>query len=81
MRLRAEASNFKVGQTLKGEVVTDTVVARPLVTIMMMVFFSGLALDIAVPAMVLTVMATLKWLVENWPAANDLPFDQKAETA
>ncbi|MDH4413653.1 MAG: hypothetical protein QE484_10115 [Rhizobium sp.] len=60
---------------------TDTVVARPLVTIMMMVFFSGLALDIAVPAMVLTVMATLKWLVENWPAANDLPFDQKAETA
>ncbi|WP_246780508.1 hypothetical protein [Rhizobium sp. AQ_MP] len=50
-------------------------------TIMMMVFFSGLALDIAVPAAVLTVMASLKWLVENWPSANDLPFDQKAETA
>lgn len=48
---------------------------------MMMVFFSGLALDIAVPAAVLTVMASLKWLVENWPAANDLPFDRKAETA
>jgi len=50
-------------------------------TIMMMVFFSGLALDIAVPTAVLSVMASLKWLVENWPAANDLPFDQKAETA
>lgn len=48
---------------------------------MMMVFFSGVALDIAVPATVLTAMALLKWLVENWPAANDLPFDQKAETA
>jgi hypothetical protein len=48
---------------------------------MMMVFFSGLALDIAVPAAVLTVMASLKWLVESWPAANDLPFDRKAETA
>ncbi|MFL0693762.1 MAG: hypothetical protein ACJLUP_17205 [Agrobacterium tumefaciens] len=50
-------------------------------TIMMMVFFSGLALDIAFPAAVLTVMASLKWLVENWPATNDLSFDQKAETA
>jgi hypothetical protein len=48
---------------------------------MMMVFFSGLALDIAVPAGVLTLMASLKWLVESWPAANDLPFDRKAETA
>jgi len=48
---------------------------------MMMVFFSGLALDIAVPATMLTAMASLKWLVENWPAANDLSFDQKAETA
>jgi hypothetical protein len=81
LRLWAEAFNFTLGQTLKGEVVTDTVVERPMATIMMMVFFSGLALDIAVPAMVLTVMATLKWLVENWPTANDLPFDQKAETA
>ena len=61
--------------------VTDALVARPVTTIMMMVFFSGLALDIAVPAAVLTVMASLKWLVENWPAANDLPFDRKAETA
>jgi len=49
-------------------------------TIMMMVFFSGLALDIAVPTVVLTAMASLKWLVESWPAANDLSFDRKAET-
>ena len=81
MRLVAEASNFMAGQTLKGTVVTDALVARPTATIMMMVFFSGLALDIAVPAAVLSVMASLKWLVEHWPAANDLPFDHKAETA
>ena len=81
MRLVTEASNFMAGQTLKGTVVTDAVCARPVATIMMMVFFSGLALDIAVPATVLTAMASLKWLVESWPAANDLPFDQKAETA
>ncbi len=81
MRGRAEPSNFNAGQTLKGEVVTDALGARPVATIMMMVFFSGLAIDIAIPAAVLSVMASLKWLVENWPAANDLPFDQKAETA
>ncbi len=81
MRLGAERVTFWAGQTLKGRVVTDAVFARPVATIMMMVFFSGLALDIAVPAAVLTVMASLKWLVESWPAANDLPFDQKAETA
>jgi hypothetical protein len=81
LRHRAEPSNFNAGQTLKGEAVTDALGARPVATIMMMVFFSGLAIDIAVPAAVLTVMASLKWLVENWPAANDLPFDQKAETA
>jgi hypothetical protein len=62
-------------------VVTDALVARPTVTIMMMVFFSGLALDIAVPAVVLSAMASLKWLVEHWPAANDLSFDRKAGTA
>ena len=61
--------------------VTDALVARPMATIMMMVFFSGLALDIAVPTVVLTAMASLKWLVESWPAANDLSFDRKAETA
>ncbi len=81
MRLGAEPATFCMGQTLKGRVVTDALLARPMATIMMMVFFSGLALDIAVPAAVLSVMASLKWLVENWPAANDLPFDQKAETA
>jgi hypothetical protein len=81
LRLDTEHATFWTGQTLKGEVVTDALVARPVATIMMMVFFSGLALDIAVPAAVLTVMASLKWLVENWPAANDLPFDRKAETA
>jgi len=81
LRRTAERATFWAGQTLKGEVVTDALGARPVATIMMMVFFSGLALDIAVPAAVLTVMASLKWLVENWPAANDLPFDQKAETA
>lgn len=81
MRGDAERATFWAGQTLKGTVVTDAVCARPVATIMMMVFFSGLALDIAVPATVLTAMASLKWLVESWPAANDLPFDQKAETA
>lgn len=81
MRVRAEQATFRTGQTLKGRVVTDALVARPVATIMMMVFFSGLALDIAFPAAVLTVMASLKWLVENWPATNDLSFDQKAETA
>jgi hypothetical protein len=81
LRLGTEHATFWTGQTFKGEVVTDALVARPVATIMMMVFFSGLALDIAVPAAVLTFMASLKWLVENWPAANDLPFDRKAETA
>ena len=81
MRRSAERVTFWAGQTLKGRVVTDALVARPVATIMMMVFFSGLALDIAVPAAVLTVMACLKWLVENWPATNELSFDQKAETA
>lgn len=81
MRRGAERVTFWAGQTLKGRVVTDAVFARPVATIMMMVFFSGLALDIAVPAAVLTVMASLKWLVESWLAANDLPFDRKAETA
>jgi hypothetical protein len=81
LRRSAERATFWVGQTLKGRVVTDAVFARPVATIMMMVFFSGLALDIAVPAGVLTLMASLKWLVESWPAANDLPFDRKAETA
>jgi hypothetical protein len=55
--------------------------ARPVITIMMMVFFAGLALDIAVPALVLTTMAGLRWLVENWPAANDSLLVRKAETA
>lgn len=80
MRVRVEQATFCPGQTLKGRVVTDAG-SRPVATIMMMVFFSGLALDIAVPAAVLSVMASLKWLVENWPATNDLSFDQKAETA
>lgn len=55
--------------------------AKPAITIMMMVFFAGLALDIAVPALVLTTMAGLRWLVENWPVANDSPLMRKAETA
>ncbi len=55
--------------------------ARSVITIMMMVFFAGLALDIAVPALVLTTMAGLRWLAENWPAANDSLLMQKAETA
>jgi hypothetical protein len=81
LRRGAEQATFCAGQTLKGRVVTDALVARPMATIMMMVFFSGLALDIAVPAAVLSAMASLKWLVENWPATNDLSFDHKAETA
>ncbi|WP_237367745.1 hypothetical protein [Rhizobium sp. SL42] len=70
-----------MGQTLKGRAVTGDVSVRLIMTIMMMVFFSGLALDIAVPAVALTSMATLKWLVENWPAANDSSSMRKAETA
>jgi hypothetical protein len=81
LRQAVEGATFVPGQTLKGRVVTDALFARPLATIMMMVFFSGLALDIAVPAAVLTLMASLKWLVEHWPTANDLSFDRKAETA
>jgi hypothetical protein len=54
---------------------------RAVISIMMMVFFAGLALDIAVPALVLTTMAGVKWLVENWPAANDSLLMRKAETA
>ena len=42
---------------------------------------AGLALDIAVPALVLTTMAGLRWLVENWPVANDSLLMRKAETA
>jgi hypothetical protein len=48
---------------------------------MMMVFFAGLALDIAVPALVLTTMAGLRWLAEYWPVANDSLPMRKAETA
>ncbi|CAH0340377.1 hypothetical protein RHI9324_02041 [Rhizobium sp. CECT 9324] len=81
MRRRTERCNFAMGQTLKGRAVTGDASVRLILTIMMMVFFAGLALDIAVPAVALTLMAALKWLVENWPAANDSPSVRKAETA
>lgn len=34
--------------------------------LMVMMFFAGLALDIAVPAVVLSAMALATWLVRNW---------------
>ncbi|MBC7147775.1 MAG: hypothetical protein H5U22_00215 [Rhizobium sp.] len=44
-----------------------TAVARVTLTTVMAAFFAGLALDIAVPAVVLTVMAGSNWLVQVWP--------------
>ncbi|MFA7414883.1 MAG: hypothetical protein WC048_10375 [Rhizobium sp.] len=32
----------------------------------MVAFFAGLAMDIAVPAMVLSAMAISNWLVQSW---------------
>ncbi|WP_162708226.1 hypothetical protein [Rhizobium cremeum] len=36
--------------------------------LVMMAFFAVLALDIAVPAMVLSAMALLRWTVCYWPS-------------
>lgn len=44
-----------------------TALARVTLTTVMAVFFAGLALDIAVPAVVLSVMAGSNWLVQVWP--------------
>ncbi|RCW27856.1 hypothetical protein DFR48_102345 [Ciceribacter lividus] len=41
-------------------------VARIARMLMVMMFFAGLALDIAVPAVVLSAMALVTWLVRNW---------------
>lgn len=60
---------------------TDNAPRKLLRSIMMMLFFSVLALDIAVPASVLMVMAASKWLVENWPTANDSLVWRKARMA
>lgn len=46
-----------------------TAAARVTLTTVMAAFFAGLALDIAVPAVVLSVMAASNWLVQAWPAA------------
>ncbi len=43
----------------------------------MMAFFAGLALDIAVPAMVLSAMAISNWFVQSWA----LPQRWKGRTA
>lgn len=39
--------------------------------VLVMMFFAGLALDIAVPAVVLSVMALSTWLVRNWAPPQD----------
>jgi len=44
-----------------------TGMAKVTLTGVMATFFAGLALDIAVPAMVLSVMAGSNWLVQAWP--------------
>ncbi|MGL3608958.1 hypothetical protein ACSV9I_20780 [Rhizobium sp. G187] len=53
--------------------VTSEVAARMVLTVMTAAFFAGLALDIAIPAVVLTAMAAFRWTLENWPLANDSP--------
>jgi hypothetical protein len=40
-----------------------TAVRHGALLFVMMTFFAGLALDIAVPAMILSLMALLKWMV------------------
>lgn len=44
-----------------------TGMARVMLTTAMAAFFAGLALDIAVPAVVLSMMAASNWLVQCWP--------------
>ncbi|MBV2186814.1 MAG: hypothetical protein KUL88_20005 [Rhizobium sp.] len=44
-----------------------TAMARMTLTAVMAAFFAGLALDIAVPAVVLSAMATSTWLVQSLP--------------
>jgi len=41
--------------------------ARVTLTVVMAAFFAGLALDIAVPAVVLRAMAASTWLVQSFP--------------
>lgn len=38
---------------------------------MVMMFFAGLALDIAVPAVVLSAMALVTWFVRNWAPSQE----------
>ena len=62
-----------------------TAVARVALTTVMAAFFAGLALDIAVPAVVLSVMAGSNWLVKAWPesrsGAEPLPQRWKGRPA
>ncbi|QLF68069.1 hypothetical protein FE840_011670 [Peteryoungia desertarenae] len=60
---------------------SDIAPGKLLRSIMMMLFFSVLALDIAVPAAVLLVMAASRWAVEHWPVTNDSLFGRKARMA
>ena len=46
-----------------------TGMAKVTLTGVMATFFAGLALDIAVPAMVLSLMAGSNWLVQAWPVS------------
>ncbi|NML73989.1 hypothetical protein HHL25_07625 [Rhizobium sp. S-51] len=44
-----------------------TGLVRVTLTVVMVAFFAGLALDIAVPTVVLGAMAVSNWLVQSWP--------------
>ncbi len=44
-----------------------TGMARVTLTGVMATFFAGLALDIAVPALALSLMAASNWMVQAWP--------------
>lgn len=44
-----------------------TAMAKATLTGVMATFFAGLALDIAVPATALSLMAASNWLVQAWP--------------
>ena len=61
-----------------GAMVTTELGARALLIAMTSAFFSGLALDIAVPAVVMTTMALLRWAFETWTLANDTPRFEEA---
>ncbi len=58
--------------------VTTALGARTLLVMATSAFFAGLALDIAVPAVVMTLMALMRWTFETWNEADDSPKMREA---